>query len=210
MRRILNSIGCLFAALFLVAAPANAFGLWPAADHELGPISWTGFIIDPDVGYQSFDVGGSGGVQFNDAEGWHLGGELGYDYQMGSIVVGAVTNGSLAWIDEDAGENEIEISAFGTIRARLGFAAHRFLFFGTGGVAFASAEVSTAAGSDEATFTGWAAGGGLEYLWNSKTAVRFEYLRMEFDSERFSSLTAPANEIDLDAHVFSLGFVHRF
>ena len=90
-------------------------------------------------------------------------------------------------------------NVLGTVRARLGFAADRALFYVTGGLAWAS-------GTDDATISywnniepigspdvvwrrggvnsvGWALGAGVEYAFTNNWTVRAEYLYVDFGKE---------------------------
>ncbi|MEL6299872.1 MAG: outer membrane beta-barrel protein [Pseudomonadota bacterium] len=204
------------ALLMASALPAVADGryvpnIWWASSAEVGPVSWTGFIISPDVGYTSFEATEGGGARFNDAEGWYVGGEIGYDYQVGNIVLGVVSTGAFSWLDADAaGGIDLDIDAFGTVRARLGVAFDRFLVFGTGGAAFATVDVTNAGVSEDDVLSGWAAGGGIEYKWNRAITLRFEYLHINLGDESFSNLLAATNDVGLDSDQFNFGLVTRF
>src|SRR5262249_3811504 len=84
---------------------------------------------------------------------------------------------------------------FGTLRARLGYAADRVLFYATGGVAFSgrsshsgTATFTNAAGLQFANFQGpsdsgigFAVGGGVEYAWTNNWIARVEYLFVDID-----------------------------
>jgi high affinity Mn2+ porin len=69
-----------------------------------------------------------------------------------------------------------------TVRGRVGFAANRWLIYGTGGFALSQARFidSAASGSEEGTVrrarTGWALGAGAEFAIASDWAARIEYV----------------------------------
>ena len=93
---------------------------------------------------------------------------------------------------------------FGTLRARLGYAADRVLFYATGGVAFTgrsshsgTATFTNAQGVQFANFhgpsdsgIGFAVGGGVEYAWTNNWIVRAEYLFVGIDHHNVT-LTDP-------------------
>src|SRR3712207_3058823 len=158
-------------ALFGFAGAATAADLPvrsapPAPIVAAAPIfTWTGFYVGVNAGYgwsdDDFDA-----VDFADDEddGGFLGGaQVGYNYQIGSFVVGLEGDiqyaefgreGVFNFGDEDGDilEGELESSGwFGTVRGGAGGAVGEALIYATGGFAFA----------DDAT--GWTAGGGLEY-----------------------------------------------
>lgn len=164
----------------------------PAPLAAIPAFSWTGFYVGANAGY---NWGGDGGNWYNycgsaacvwaDAEpapvwwagvpngdigsqdGWEFGVQAGYNYQMGSFVIGI--EGDINWLggdkqrswawsgnagDEPADQEHTdyrviaygkgEMNWLGTLRARLGFAADHFLIYGTGGLAFGN--VSSSAG----------------------------------------------------------------
>jgi outer membrane immunogenic protein len=101
---------------------------------------------------------------------------------------------------------------FGTLRGRLGFlATSNLLVYGTGGLAYGQTETSfstlavgTGPGNCPAVFacglgttssnhTGWAAGGGLEWMFAPKWTLRAEYLFVDLGSQ--SSSVASFNTV---------------
>jgi outer membrane immunogenic protein len=93
---------------------------------------------------------------------------------------------------------------FGTVRARLGYAVDRALFFVTGGLAYGGSNNGSAAvgyygepltvggpvgpltafygtnggfgGNNNSSHVGWTAGAGVEYAWTNNWTVKLEYL----------------------------------
>ncbi len=198
-------------------AAAQGFDLAPASDAELGEVSWQGAILSPDFGYETLDLGGTGSALLEDPEGFRVGGEVGYDWQRGTFVFGVVGNASYAWIDGDGrgagiGQFESEMNYVGTLRGRLGLAFNRFMLYGTGGWAFGDLEVTDnlAAVSDENFLSGYAAGGGLEYVWNSSITLRAEYLHLDYGSETYISLPAGSQELDAQMGMINFGLVTRY
>ncbi|MDP1913750.1 outer membrane protein [Brevundimonas sp.] len=158
----------------------------------------------------------AGGGCDDDKEGVEAAIRLGYDYQWGAIVVGAV--------GEFAGSNaEDSVTGFTTtpasytfkrhlqsvaaLRLRLGYAVGPALIYGTGGVArgkidnrfFSSNGVNqfTTTSDDEQDLDGWQAGGGLEYRLTPRLSVIGEYIYTSLDVEddfvvRFGRGAAPA------------------
>jgi high affinity Mn2+ porin len=78
-----------------------------------------------------------------------------------------------------------QLDYVGTARGRLGYASGHWLFYATGGLAFAGERYinTPAAGSDEKIIhhrLGWAAGAGVEYAFAPHWTVRLEYLYNQF------------------------------
>ncbi|MDA9431334.1 membrane protein [Bradyrhizobium sp. CCBAU 51627] len=74
-----------------------------------------------------------------------------------------------------------------TLRARLGYATGNWLFYATGGAAFAGERfLATPTGGNEQkvlnTRFGWTAGGGVEYAFATHWSARLEYLYGKFEN----------------------------
>ena len=71
-----------------------------ASDAEVSSLTRTGFIISPDWSLSDeVNLGGTGGALLDDPEGWAIGAKLGYDQQIGNIVVGVITDGFYSFAD---------------------------------------------------------------------------------------------------------------
>lgn len=214
-RTILGAVALL--SLANLPAAAQGFNLAPASDAELGEVSWQGAILSPDFGYETLDLGGAGAAFLEDPEGFRVGAEAGYDWQRGMFVFGAVGTASYSWIEGDGrgagiGQFESEMNFQGTLRGRLGLAFNRFMVYGTGGWAFGDLEVTDnlALVSDDQFLSGYAVGGGLEYVWNSSITLRAEYLHLDYGSETYSSLPAGSQELDAEMGMLNFGLVTRY
>ncbi len=137
------------------------------------------------------------------------GGHIGYDYQFGNVVVGAVAdlskmNNSSNRDFSVGGVNfsvKDKIDYMGTVRGRLGYAYDRFLIYGTGGFAYAKRSQSTGFPSTtsgpfagynfsektDKTDTGYAVGGGLDYLATKNISVGLEYLYTDLGKNDWST-----------------------
>lgn len=194
------------AGLTLAAATASAADLpvrtAPAPIVAAPIFTWTGFYGGINLGWgwlndnsQSVVLGGAtpGTLFFdNNNDGGFVGGaQIGYNYQMGSFVVGLETD--IQWADTNGNVNVSFVPAgapgvfvpgvfndnlsdwFGTVRARVGVAFDRVLIYGTGGLAYTDNN------------TGWTLGGGVEWAlpvnWFGSSAVTFglEGLWLSFD-----------------------------
>ncbi len=211
MRTYILSLLAGTAAAALVASAASAADL-PARAAPPAPFvpavpifTWTGFyagvnagaawntnsnntVFVPGVGF--VDNGGG-----NDA-GFAGGGQLGYNYQIGSFVIGVETD--IQWADLGGGNNDIFVPGvgfvsgngnsldwFGTVRARAGVAFDRVLIYATGGFAYGSGGsngtcfvgTTIVACNNNDTNTGWTVGGGVEWAlpvnWLGSSAVTF-------------------------------------
>jgi len=144
-----------------------------------------------------------------DVEGFLIGGQLGYDFDMGNgFVLGVV--GDMSWsgvdgrecVDDDtcvpAEDDDSYASAdlnwLATIRARAGFTTGSMLIYGTGGLAIADAEGGVTfvengtdpARSDSNTHFGWVIGAGAEFKVTENMSLGAEYLHVDLGSEDYA------------------------
>ena len=170
--------GALAADLPSRRAPAPIIAAVPV-------FTWTGFYVGVNAGYgwNANDSITVGGVRFDlDDEGGFVGGaQAGYNYQIGSFVVGL--EGDIQYADF-GGDDRFDFDGdgildddfnnsdwFGTVRARAGVAFDRALIYATGGFAFA----------DDAN--GWTVGGGLEYAFTNNLSAKIEGLYVNLDQD---------------------------
>ncbi|MEO8421682.1 MAG: outer membrane beta-barrel protein [Hyphomicrobium sp.] len=230
----LRSSGCVAVASLALAAIASVFGtsapvsaqelvripsLSYASDAEVSSLSRTGFIISPDWSLSDeVSLGGTGGALLDDTEGWAIGAKLGYDKQIGNIVVGVITDAFYSFADGDgrgagAGIYESELNYYGTVRGRLGYSFGRLMAYGTAGYAYGELEVKgTGPGGTSASemLSGWTYGGGLEYFWNRDLNLHAGYRRIDFDDQTFSSLPTGKNTLSPEMDILDFGLTTRF
>lgn len=143
----------------------------PAPVVAAPPIfTWSGFYAGVNAGY-GWNTGDDviiNGVRFSNNDGGFVGGgQLGYNYQIGSFVIGA--EGDLQWADLGNNAFSNNNDWFGTVRGRAGVAFDRALVYGTGGFAFADGG------------NGWTAGGGVEYAFTNNLSAKVEGLYVNVD-----------------------------
>jgi outer membrane immunogenic protein len=233
-------VGTRFCSVFVLLA-ATTPGL--AADLESPPtrppaaavFSWTGFYIGGHVG------GGWSNVRGIDptlpADGWSsikgsgflAGGQAGFNYQIGSVVLGA--EGSYAWSGMKIGDGGPFAGGPGltvvdrndyvaTAAGRVGYAFDRVLVFGKGGAAWTRDRLDandgiggTASGSFNRT--GWVAGAGLEYALLQNWSVKLEYDFLRFGQinelpTTTGGLGASPALVKLDIQMALFGLNYRF
>jgi outer membrane immunogenic protein len=98
------------------------------------------------------------------------------------------------------------------VRARLGYAVGRWMFFGTGGIAFGDLEIKNAltGAAQRQMLTGWTAGGGVEWVWNNNVTLRGEVAHTDFGSAKFDSLPMPNQDVGATLDLFKIDFITRF
>ena len=171
------------------------------APSEL-PFSWTGYYAGINGGYAwgqsswSDPAVGANSGNFNTSGGL-VGGQLGYNWQTGAIVLGIETDadwmsvkGSTAGLGgvcafDGGGQCQTQQSWVGTTRARVGYAFDRWLPYVTGGVAYGNIQAVQPTGTSASTNIGWTAGAGLEYAIDRKWSAKLEYLHIDLGTATF-------------------------
>jgi outer membrane immunogenic protein len=182
-------------------AVANSFG--SAADAA--DVRWTGVYAGGNLGYGNADATAdyallglpliSGSEQLSGAV---YGAQLGYNYQLGRVVLGIETDidatsqkatktrlcATLVCGLSLTQSSEDSIPWLGTLRLRAGFAFDRFLIYATGGAGYGSFKSTQTLTSLLGTVTtttsdqhaAWVAGAGVEAALSQHWSVRAEYL----------------------------------
>jgi outer membrane immunogenic protein len=145
-----------------------------------------------------------------DVEGFLLGGQLGYDFDLGNGFVLGVA-GDMSWSgmdgkecvetglggcdgDPDQSDASADINWLATIRGRAGFTTGSMLIYGTGGLAIADADASIThvegladpTRSDSNTHYGWVIGAGAEFMVTENMSLGAEYLHVDLGSEDYA------------------------
>jgi outer membrane immunogenic protein len=206
--------------ILLTTVSLGVLGLLsPALGAELPTYSKAPSIAAPVYDWSGFYVGGFGGGGFGNhnvnnalgpntpfadytanysSTGGVAGGEAGYNWQSGSIVVGlegdmfwsgikgndaaavAAGNFAITSVDQD------NLRWGGSVRVRGGYTVDRWMLFFTGGYAFGDiVHTNTAAGVLPDQFTvhanGLTAGGGIAYALTNNVIGKFEYRYTNFN-----------------------------
>ena len=202
------------AALLTTTAAAADLG-WNAgaASTEMfsgtSVFQWSGFYAGVNGGYGfgtlSREPVGGGVVTENNTGGWSLGGQAGYNVDMGGFVLGGEAD--LQWASighsEDLGAPgtlKANVDGFGTVRARAGLAFDRVMPYVTGGAAFGRGTVSMTDPADLVTsqtntHMGWTVGAGLEAAATDNITIKAELLYVDLGSQTYT--TAPGGDIDV-------------
>ncbi len=217
MKRVILS---LLAATAMTAAASAADLPRRAQPAYIAPVfTWTGFYAGLNAGY-AFNgdsdlknvnynygpfVGNYGNNFFNnrkttDEGSFTGGGTVGYNYQMGSFVLGLEADINYANVEKKyyasyvtaSGYTFDELNAksrtewFGTVRPRLGFTpVDRLMVFVTGGLAYGQVKTSgeyvdhfngySFGGNKSDTRVGWTVGAGAEYAITNNIIIKGEY-----------------------------------
>jgi outer membrane immunogenic protein len=231
----------------MFALPAAAadlpYAAQPAPSPSFGVVSssynWSGFYAGVNGGYgwsheDGLSVSSDQAFFFNDpafdgfrhseGDAFTGGAQVGYNYQLGSFLVGVEADINYAnletetfgALDQDFMDESLDARSkldwFGTVRARVGFIpVNRFLVYATGGLAYGSVEVSgvdTASydrlgspadawtGTNSDTNFGWTIGAGAEYALTDNLILRGEALYVDLGGTKVTgTYTGAANEV---------------
>ncbi len=179
-----------------VAPPPRA----PAAYIPAAPAwNWSGFYIGINGGGAFGSSGWSttrGDTGNFNVNGGMVGGTVGYNYQMGQVVIGI--EGDYDWQNIRGASNNTTVCGptangagcdtssnwIGTIRGRIGYAFDRIMVYGTGGGAVTDIKASYGAlpwASN--TEWGWTAGAGIEGAITDNLTAKVEYLYASFQKD---------------------------
>jgi outer membrane immunogenic protein len=231
-----------------IAAPAGAADIpvrMPVKAPVVAPMfNWTGFYGGVNGGYAWADsrvsmteTGGPSSASVSlDLDSWFAGLQGGFNQQFSNNYVWGV-EADIQWANgSDTAATPIGFPAgggpttvrgrldwFGTLRARLGYAQDRTLYYVTGGLAFPGAKFSVFMPFDVDTLTlsgrpklGWVAGAGVEWALHGNWTAKFEYQYLNFGAKTVSGISVgpqsiPASaKFDLDMHTLRFGLNYRF
>jgi outer membrane immunogenic protein len=231
-------LGALIAAIGATSAQAADLAARPYTKAPVAVASvynWTGFYVGGNIGYGwgqdtspiiSFaDPGGAVGFApyfvannvypSRKPAGVIGGGQIGYNWQVNSFVLGAVTDFQAADI-HSSGTGVVPLSIFispstqsltqkldylGTVRGKIGAAFNNVMIYGTGGYAYGHVKSSITfdatptnpvffTGTSSSWHSGWAAGVGGEYgvgPWS----FGVEYLHYDLGRAAATGFSAP-------------------
>jgi outer membrane immunogenic protein len=203
MPRILPSTlaPVVLAATVSVAGAADIYRRPPAPPPPPPPApvyapvpyyNWTGFYVGLNGGgawgsSSSFDFPGGPSVPV-DVSGWLAGGTLGFNYQVGPVVLGIEGDIDASGIRGSSAcpggfACQIRNDWLGTARGRIGYAFNQFLPYLTGGLAVGNLNATIPGlGSSSNTNTGWTIGAGVEVALTRNWSLKAEYLYVDLGS----------------------------
>lgn len=201
----------------------------PTASHAADafvPVSdvWTGPYIGAFGGYTWLDAHGEfGGDDITDGgpvDGFLLGGQIGYNKQIDSAVLGLEAD--LAYsdasgtVDAEGESASVDLNYLATIRGRAGIVlgeSDRTLLFATAGLAIGDFDVDFEGDSVGNTHLGVVVGAGLEHMVTDNISIKAEYNYMKFESKGLDfdgDGDSEGENISYDGHVIKLGVDFHF
>lgn len=197
---------CVLPLVTAVAGIAGASDL-PAPVPAIPAASWTGLYLGAHAGSGLFSTqwgNGTGELATSaaqrlpvdgDAGGVLVGGQIGYNQQIGDIVLGAEAdvstgqlNSTVRCLNDWRSTCSTDTDVMGTLTARAGYAFDNILLYGKAGMALANSNfavpgggyVGRYTGSD--TLVGWTVGAGVEIALTQEFSARAEYNYIDFGS----------------------------
>jgi outer membrane immunogenic protein len=228
-----SGIAILAASMATAGGMAPAPAVEPVVVVEPAPLvfDWTGAYVGLQYNLLNSNVDSTIGLFDEDYEfgknvdGQGFGIYGGYNWQNSAWVYGV--DAEYNWVDADddatidimptstTSTTSAEIEATGALRARVGYAAGRALFYGTAGLAYVDYEIRNVTGGladTEGTYNwGWTAGIGMEYAFTDNWIGRIDYRYSDYDGESGSFFDDSSDyEIDLDTSEVRVGVAYRF
>jgi outer membrane immunogenic protein len=212
----MKRLGIVSVAIASLTSAAAAADLAPKPQPPMFlPFTWTGAYAGAQGGYGWSTSGGL------DATGGFGGGQIGYNIQTGSLVVGI--EGDIAGSDISQTVNGSTVfgmpftTAFtndtlASLRGRAGLAYNTWLFYGTAGVGWGhdkiSGNISGVPFSSNAWLSGWTAGAGVEWSFAPNWSTKFEYLHYGLGTAN-SFGTVPSGKVDIDTLKIGINYLFR-
>jgi len=199
----------------------------PRAAYAPAPmLSWTGFYVGAHLGGAWSDVEWANVTLTdervaNDGSGFFGGAQMGYNQNLGNIVLGleaTLSGGSLSGdfrsvVNPTAVTYNTDINTIVTITGRLGVASDQWMLYAKAGWAGAEVDVSgrNTATPDRFSFddwrNGWTVGGGFEFKVARNISLGIEYSFIDLGSESTTGVTrlvAPVSIRDVDVQIQSV------
>ena len=225
MRNLGGKLAGSGAALVAAFAGANACAQTP--------YDWTGLYVGMhgDYAWGNSHADQAGKLM---TRGAGAGLQVGYNWQLSSVVIGAEIDGTLSGQNSKAdpffdGKNatlKTRERWSGTARLKVGLPVggvplvDNILLYGTGGVAYAhwksepqeSDIYGNARQSDAQNHLGWVVGAGVEMPLGSNLSAKLEYLRTQYGKQKYDLKTESGDKlgIDHDVNTVRLGLNLRF
>jgi outer membrane immunogenic protein len=240
-RNLVGAVAALSTILGIGAASAADMSMpVKAAPYAAPPFSWSGFYIGGsagagvllDNGYQAISLADQHGI------GALAGGQMGYNWQMGMLVLGIEGEGfwSGMKVSQDLfnGINNGILASTATIKnkydydiaGRIGIAIDHALIYGkagwvAGAFAWSTMETNVPAFSNtgNSTLNGLLIGLGLEYAFTNNWTVKFEYDYLGFGAKDVVFTTVQCatctpftttQSVSADKQIFKIGFNYLF
>jgi outer membrane immunogenic protein len=184
--------------------------------------NWTGFYagINGGYGFGNSEWSAPAGTTSFDINGGLVGGTLGYNYQMGRVVLGV--EGDVDWNGITGSTSSVPClgtscetdtnSWLATVRGRAGYAFDRIMPYITAGGAFGDVKMNAVGiGSQTDTRVGWTAGAGVEFALSGPWTAKVEYLYVDLgDKTCGAAICGTSTNVDYTSNLVRAGINYRF
>lgn len=225
----MKRLGIMLSAIVLLSGAAQAADLsWnstPSTVYSPTPAAnWGGFYAGVNGGYgwgtTTRRAAGGGPETSNNSGGWQLGGQVGYNMDMGGFVIGGEAD--LQWANiaysEDlgaAGTFKAGTDFYGTVRGRAGMGFGAVMPYVTGGFAAGrgTASLTNPGGvvtSQSANHIGWTIGAGLEAKASDNISFKAEYLYVDLGTQTYNGLPVGNQDVTQRFSVVRAGLNYKF
>jgi outer membrane immunogenic protein len=223
----LKLLGTALAAMTLLATAFSAqaadipLPVYKGARPVVAYYNWTGFYVGINGGYgwgtSTWSLPPGAGIR---PKGWLFGGTIGYNYQMGSIVLGLEGDWDWSNVKGSVACAVVAICTtenrwLATFRGRFGYAFDRWLPYVTAGGAYGNIKASLsvpigglAVSSDESNL-GWTVGAGLEYAFLGNWTAKLEYLYVDLGSVNLG-IAPIVNNVSFKENIVRAGLNYKF
>lgn len=196
---LLSAAGAANAADLIIDEPAVAVpvasGDWNGA-YVGGHLGWVSGNVDWEV------VPQPGPADSYGIDGWLLGAQAGYNWQVDTFVLGIEGDVSVGDVTSDLAETgfiERQVNWGASLRARAGVSLDTILLYATAGLA-ALNSTSEIFGTfdDTQTHVGWTVGVGAEAMVTDNVSIRAEYRYSDYGTQSYEFFPTP---IVSDSHI---------
>ncbi|HEV2508224.1 outer membrane protein [Bosea sp. (in: a-proteobacteria)] len=212
MKRFILLAGLGLSALLAIPAMAADRSVrgqeWPAYSAPR-PYNWNGVYAGVHTGGAFDRFQGTGKKSRNEIL---LGGQVGYNLQMGGLVTGVEADVSMNGLGKGAkrtGGTSADMRYVSTLKARAGIAFDRVLVYGLGGVAYGSLKASNGLVSKEKSKVGYVVGAGAEYGITDNLSAKLEYNYVSLGKQNFQ-LANGRTRVGVNEHLVKAGLNYRF
>ena len=213
MSRILPMAALGLMALFALPAAAADRARprpqeWPAYSAPRA-YNWNGLYVGAHAGggFDRFN-----GVSKKSRNEMLLGGQVGYNVQMGTMLFGLESDLSMNGFGKGSkrgGGTSADMRYVGTLKARAGVTFDRLLVYGTGGLAYGSIKASDGLVSKTRGKTGYVVGAGAEYGITDNLSAKVEYNYVSLGKDNFQ-LGNTRTRVGVTEHLVKAGLNYRF
>ena len=189
-----------------------------AADIVQPGYDWTGFYLGAQAGADMYNANNVGSSSLPNSTGIEGGLNAQFLKQFNQLVIGAVVDGNVSsnnasgWCTTSNNTSCTLSSGWNaSVRGKLGFAADKVMFYGTGGWGWADFNKTSSHNNDyRSTLNGWVAGAGIGYAVNDNWSLNLEYLHYDLGSGTTFHPASYHETVGPSMNTLTLGVEYKF